>query len=174
MAEKITNKYLEAQIEALKKSENHHRNNNKPGRRRFWMYGYLRDVYRVFRVLQTQGVAKKAARRIVKQLELPIKIKSHLLRVLIEASAGAEDNRTKIKWASALRYAFGWLQQPEKLEWFFDVNGGIAGSAAKFSALRKARRQKKSQTTPASSEPPSAQSASVLPRLEAASGTDKV
>ena len=109
------------------------------------MYPYLQDVYAVFLEIQAKGISKKAARRIVKFQKMPIKRNSHLLRVLIEASAGAEDNRTKIKWASALRYAFGWLQQPERLKWFFSVNGGLAGCASKFSDLQKARRQRKLQ-----------------------------
>lgn len=165
MTEKISNKYLTTQLDFLKKSASQHRNNNKPGRRRFWMYGYLQDVYTVFRASKSQGNSKKAAERIVKRLNLPIKRNSHLIRVLIEASVGTEDNRTKIKWANALRYAFGWLQQPERLEWFFDVNGGIAGSAAKFAALQKARRQKNTQSVPASSELPAAQSASPKPLM---------
>lgn len=174
MTEKINNKYLTTQIVVLKKSAIHHRNNIKPGRRRFWMYGYLRDVYRVYRHFQSLGVSKKVVRKIVTRLKLPIKIKSHLLRALIEASAGAEDNRTKIKWANALRYAFGWLQEPERLEWFFGVNGGIAGSAAEFAFLQKARRERKLQKQSASSDPATAQIASMPSSREAANGPDRL
>jgi hypothetical protein len=145
MSETMSDKYLIKKIKVLKRSAIQHRNNNEPGQRRYWMYGYLQDVYAAFLEIQAKGTSKKAARRIVKLQKMPIKRKSHLLRVLIEASAGAEDNRTKIKWASALRYAFGWLQPAERLDWFFEVNGGIAGSAAKFAFLQKVRRQKRLQ-----------------------------
>ena len=160
MTGKINNTYLKAQINVLKKSARDHRNNTRPGQRRFWMYGYLKVVYAVFRTLKTQGVSKKSARRIVKRLKLPIKLNSHLIRVLIEVSAGPEDNRTKIKWANALRYAFGWLQQPERLEWFFQVNKGISGCAT-MQAINDGTSRKKSRKNSASSERPFAQSASM-------------
>lgn len=107
------------------------------------MYGYLENVYEVFLEFQEKEISKKAGRRLAKLLKLPIKRKSHVFRVLIEASAGLEDNRTKIKWANALRYAYGWLQPANRLEWFFGVNGGLAGSAAKFAFLQKKRREQK-------------------------------
>ena len=153
MSTKITDKYLIKTVQLLKNSATRHRSNNKPGQRRYWMYPYLQDVYEVFRDVQSQGISKKVGRRIEKLLKPPIKKKSHVIRVLIEASAGAEDNRTKIKWASALRYAFGWLQPATRLEWFFGVNGGIAGCAAKFAFLEAARRQQKLQKETSSSAP---------------------
>ena len=131
MSEKISDKCLIKKIEVLKRSATQHRNNDRPGQRRYWMYPYLRDVYEVFLELHSKDAAERTARRIVKLLNLQIRRKSHLLRVLIEATAGAEDNRAKIKWTSALRYAHGWLLPPERLEWFFDVNEGIAGCANK-------------------------------------------
>ena len=161
MSTKITDKYLIKKIQLLKNSATGHRNNINPGQRRYWMYAYLQDVYEVFLDFQTKGISKKAARRIVKLLKLPIRRKSHLLRVLVEASAGVEDNRTKIKWVNALRVAFGWLQRPTRLEWFFGVNGGIAGCAAKFAFLKAARRQRKLQKEPSSSDLSNAQSASL-------------
>ena len=159
MSTKITEKYLIKKIQLLKNSATRHRSNNKPGQRRYWMYPYLQDVYEVFRDIQSQGIAKKAGRRIVKLLRLPIKKKSHVIRVLIEASAGAEDNRTKIKWANALKYAFGWLQEPARLEWFFGVNGGLAGCTAKYADLKKARHHKRVQKQASSSAASNAQSA---------------
>ncbi len=158
MTKKINYKYLTAQIDILKKSATDHRNHNKPGQRRFWMYDFLRDVYRVYRHFESLGVSEKVARKIVKRLKLPIKRKSHLIRVLIEASVGTEDNRTKIKWTNALRYAFGWLQQPERLAWFFEVNGGIAGCVTKYAFLQQARLGKTPHSHAASSVPPAAQS----------------
>jgi len=51
--------------------------------------------------------------------------KSHPIRVLIEASAGPEDNRAKSRWTQALKYAYGWRQPAKRLKWFFEVGGGI-------------------------------------------------
>jgi hypothetical protein len=64
--------------------------------------------------------------------------------VLIEASAGPEDARQKSRWTQALKYAYGWRQSAERLEWFFQVNGGISGSARKYAINKKATRLKKS------------------------------
>jgi hypothetical protein len=72
--------------------------------------------------------------------KLSIQRKSHPIRILIEASAGREDARQKSRWSHALKYAFGWLQLPERLEWFFSVNGGIAGSARKSAILNAQRK----------------------------------
>ena len=161
MGKHVSDKYLIKRIDDLKRSALEHRNNNKPGRRRYWMYPYLQDVYALFREFQSRGISRKAGRRIIRLLHLSLRKKSHVLRALIEASAGPEDNRTKIKWASALRYAYGWLQPPERLDWFFGVNEGIAGCAAKFAFLRAARRQEKGRIEANLSDQSSAQSVSV-------------
>ena len=131
---KITDKYLIAKIEVLRRAADN-----------IELYPYLQVVYEVFLDLKSKGMAKKIARQIVKSFDLPIKRKSHLLRALIEASSTRQTNRTKSEWADALRYAYGWLQRPERLEWFFGVNDGIAGSAAKFAFLEASRRQNKPQ-----------------------------
>ena len=131
---KITDKYLIAKIEVLRRAADN-----------IELYPYLQVVYEVFLDLKSKGMAKKIARQIVKSFDLPIKRKSHLLRALIEASSTRQTNRTKSEWADALRYAYGWLQRPERLEWFFGVNDGIAGCAAKFAFLEASRRQNKPQ-----------------------------
>ena len=69
--------------------------------------------------------------------------KSHLIRILIEASAGLKDARQKSRWSQALKYAYGWRQSAERLEWFFQTNGGISGSARKYAVNSKTARQKK-------------------------------
>jgi hypothetical protein len=122
------------------------------------MYLYLRDVYEVFLDLHSKGAPERTARRIAKLLKLKISRKSHLIRVLIEATAGVEDNRAKIKWTGALRYAHGWLQRPERLERFLDVNKGIAGCTAKFAFLQKKRRERKLKEQANSSDQSLAQS----------------
>src|SRR5450756_2620027 len=109
-----------------------HRSDIRPGRRRFGIYKYLTDVYQVYRDLRSRRIARTASRRIAKLYKLSIQKKSHPIRILIEASAGPEDARQKSRWTQALRYAYGWQQPANRLKWFFKVNGGIAGSAAKL------------------------------------------
>ena len=137
MSTKITDKYLRKIIRALKKSAAKHRGDIRPGKRRFGIYKYLTEVYRVYRELRLKRTAKRSARRIAKIYKLSIKKKSHPIRVLIEASAGPEDARQKSRWSQALKYAYGWRQRPERLEWFFKVNGGISGSAKNYAAKNK-------------------------------------
>jgi hypothetical protein len=124
----------------LRKSADNHRNDIRPGRRRFGVYRFLRDVYQVYIDLRSKRIARKAARRIAKQMHLLIRNNSHPIRILIEASAGVEDNRTKSKWVQALKYAHGWRQPAKRLKWFFEANGGIAGSARKYANLKGRRK----------------------------------
>ena len=121
-----------------------HRSDIRPGKRRFGLYRYLRDVYELYLELRSKRIARKATRQIVKICKLSLKKKSHPIRILIEASAGPEDARQKSRWTQALRYAFGWRQPAKKLKWFFKVNGGIAGSAAKLAVRDGTTRREKS------------------------------
>jgi hypothetical protein len=77
--------------------------------------------------LRSRRIARKATRRIAKICKLSIRKKSHSIRILIEASAGPEDNRAKSRWTQALKYAYGWRQPAKRLKWFFEEAGGIAG-----------------------------------------------
>jgi hypothetical protein len=63
---------------------------------------------------------------------------------LIEASAGPEDARQKSRWSQALKYVYGWRQPAKKLKWFLQMNGGIAGSAAKLAVRDGTTRREKS------------------------------
>ncbi len=131
----------------LRKSANKHRNDTRPGRRRFGVYRYLTDVYQVYLEFRSRRIARKATRRIAKQMHLSIRNNSHPIRILIEGSAVAEDNRTKSRWSQALKFAFGWRQRPERLKWFFKETGGIAGSARKYAALQASRKPTQIMTT---------------------------
>jgi hypothetical protein len=144
MSTRITDEYLRKIIETLKQSASKHRGDTRPGRRRFGIYKYLADIYRIYRELRLKRNAKKSTRRIAKLFKLAIQRKSHPIRILIEASAGPEDARQKSRWTQALKYAYGWLQLPERLEWFFSVNGGIAGCARKYALNKGTTRRKKS------------------------------
>jgi hypothetical protein len=124
----------------LRKSADKHRNDTRPGRRRFGVYRYLTDVYQVYLEFRSRRIARKATRRIAKQMRLSIRNNSHPIRILIEASAVAEDNRTKSRWTQALKYADGWGQRPERLNWFFKECRGIAGCARKYADLKGRRK----------------------------------
>lgn|SRR5579862_2227315 len=147
---KCTDEYLRRKIRKLEKSAERHRHDLRPGKRRFGVYRFLRDVYELYVELRSRRIARKATRRIVKLAQLPIRKDSHPIRVLIEATAGSEDNRAKSRWVQALRYAFGWRQRPHRLKWFFQVNGGIAGSAAKRAMRDGTARRKAPMANPAS------------------------
>ena len=142
MSTKITDEYLQKTIRTLKKSASKHRNDNRPGRRRFGLYRYLRDVYQVYLEFRSRRIARKATRRIAKISKLSLQRKSHPIRILIEASAGPEDARQKSRWSQALKCAHGWLLPATRLKWFFKVTGGIAGSARKYAINKKAARRK--------------------------------
>jgi len=138
----ISDKYLRKRIRTLKRSAAKHRGDTRPGKRRFGLYRYLRDVYQIYLDLRSRRMARKATRRIAKISKVSIQKKSHPLRILIEASAGPEDPRQKSRWTQALKYAVGWHQPAERLKWFFKVNGGIAGSARKYAVNNKTARRK--------------------------------
>jgi hypothetical protein len=138
----------------LRKSAKKHRNDTRPGKRRFGVYKYLGSVYELYLQFRSRRIARKATRRIVKEMHLAIRRNSHPIRVLIESSAGGEDNRTKSRWLRALKYAHGWLQPAERLTWFFTVNGGISGSAAKYAKLQRARKSEKGGQAPKAPDSP--------------------
>jgi hypothetical protein len=104
----------------------------------------LADVYQVYLDLRSRRQATTATRRIAKLFKLSIQKKSHPIRVLIEASAGREDGRQKSRWTQALKYVYGWRQPAKRLKWFFSVNGGISGSAAKLAVRDGTTRREKS------------------------------
>ena len=91
----LCDKYLREIIRTLKQSAAKHRSDIRPGKRRFGLYRYLRDVYELYLELRSKRKARTATRRIAKICKLSIQRKSHPIRILIEASAGPEDNRAK-------------------------------------------------------------------------------
>ena len=137
MANVTKSKYLRDDINCLRGSARH--NLRGPEKR---VLDYLCDVYGVFLKLETKGRATKAARRIAQAWNLSIREKTHLARVLIEASAGTQREGVKEQWAYALRFAIGWNQPAARLKWFVGSNDGIAGCACEFEFLRICRRRK--------------------------------
>jgi hypothetical protein len=124
-----------------------HRSDTRPGKRRFGLYRYLRDVYELYFALRLERSARRATQRIAKISKLSIKKKSHPIRILIEASAGPEDARQKSRWTQALKYAYGWQQPANRLKWTLETNGGISGCARKYADLQVRRKPTKRVTT---------------------------
>jgi hypothetical protein len=143
MSTRITDEYLRKIISTLKQSAVKHRGDTRPGRRRFGLYRFLRNVYELYLELRFKRSARKATRRIAKLFKLSIQRKSHPIRILIEASAGPEDNRAKSRWVQALKYVDGWKLPPKKVRWCFNENGGIAGCARKYADLQARRKPTK-------------------------------
>src|SRR5674476_147613 len=143
----LTDKYLRKIIRTLKISASKHRGDTRPGKRRFGLYRYLRDVYQVYLDLRSRRIAEKSTRRIAKMMKLSVQKRSHPIRILIEASAGPEDNRAKSRWTQALRYAYGWRQPGNKLKLTLETSGGISGCARKYAELQGRRKPTKIMTT---------------------------
>jgi hypothetical protein len=91
----INDQHLREIIGTLKKSAAKHRNDTRPGKRRFGIYKYLRDVYQAYLDLRSRRIARKAARRIAKIYKLQTRKKSHPIRILIEASASGGSEAKK-------------------------------------------------------------------------------
>ena len=161
-----------------KKSALKHHNDMRPGRRRVWLHGYLTDVFRIFLEFKSRRFAKSATRRMAKIFNLPIGIKSHPVRILIEASAGREDSRAKSRWTQALRYAYKCRVATRELDGFFKLNKGVAGCASKFATPRADRNSEKLLKDGSSSDQPNAQGdvqrqpVSQTPNNSAVSGSD--
>ena len=147
MSTRITDEYLRKIIETLKQSASKHRGDTRPGKRRFGIYKYLRNVYQCYVDLRSRRMARTGARRIVKISKLSIQRKSHQIRILIEASAGPEDARQKSRWTQALKYAYGWRLPAAQLKWCFEKTGGISGCARKYANLQARRKPTKIITT---------------------------
>lgn len=148
MTEKISNRYLRNEIKRLIKSAKRNRFKG-----RFGLQKYLIDVFSLHIEWETRGIAQRAARRIAKLLQLSGYNQSHPIRVLINATAGAENAKQKSRWYRALRYALTWPGGPEKLEMCFEVFGGIAGTAGKWPRYQETRQATKSVLTVGSGDP---------------------
>jgi len=105
-------------------------------RQRFAFYEYLGAVYAFYALLRRKKEAKKAARRIAKLFDVRSQKRTHSIRVIIDATSAA-DEKTKSRWARALRYAWYGRQWWKDIDELFRSNGGVAGCAKEIAALRK-------------------------------------
>ena len=88
MGAKLTDEYLRHMIKLLKKSARENRFDCRPGKRRFGLYDYLSDLYAVYLELKSKGLAKKAARKLIKRLHLRVQRGSHPIRVSLKHRQG--------------------------------------------------------------------------------------
>ena len=105
-------------------------------RSRFAFYDYLAAVFELYVQLRRRSQAKPSARRIAKLFGLRKQDRTHPIRVIIDATSTA-DIKTRSRWSRALRYAWQERKIWRDLRAFLRENGGPAGCARQFSAIRK-------------------------------------
>ena len=107
-------------------------------RSRFAFYDYLASVFELHVQLRRTKQAKKATTLIAKLFGLRSQRRTHLIRVIIDATSTAEI-KTKSRWNRALRYAWRERKTWTDLKSFLRKNGGPAGCARRFAAIRTAK-----------------------------------
>jgi hypothetical protein len=105
-------------------------------RSRFAFYDYLAAVFELYVQLRRRNQAKPSARRIAKLFGLRNQKHSHCITTIIDATSAA-DIKTKSRWSRALRYAWRERNTWADLTSFLRENGGPAGCARQFAAIRK-------------------------------------
>jgi hypothetical protein len=105
-------------------------------RSRFAFYEYLAAVFELYVQLRRTKQVKSWARRIGKLFGLRKQDRTHPIRVMIDATSTA-DLKTKSRWSRALRYAWQERKTWKDLGSFLRENGGPAGCARQFPAIRK-------------------------------------
>jgi hypothetical protein len=108
-------------------------------RSRFAFYDYLATVFELYVQLRQTNQAKKAARIIARLFGLRTEERAHPIRVIIDATSTA-DLKTRSRWTRALRYAGRERRAWTDLKRFLRENGGPAGCAKKFAAVKAEKR----------------------------------
>jgi hypothetical protein len=108
-------------------------------RSRFAFYDYLAAVFELYVQLRRRIQAKPSARRIAKLFGRRKQKRTHLIRVMIDATSTA-DLKTKSRWSRALRYAWQERKTWKDLGSFLHENGGPAGCAEQFAAINSSGR----------------------------------
>ncbi len=104
-------------------------------RRRFAFIAYLGAVYTFYELLRRKRVAKSSAHRIAKLFGIRIQKRTDQIRFILDATS-ASDSKAKSRASRALRYAWREREKWTDLGALFSRVGGVAGAAAKWSALR--------------------------------------
>jgi hypothetical protein len=105
-------------------------------RSRFAFYDYLAAVFELYVQLRRRNQAKSSARRIAKLFGLRKQDRTHPIRVILDASSTA-DIKIRSRWTRALKYAWRERKTWTNLISFLRENGGPAGCARQFAAIRK-------------------------------------
>jgi hypothetical protein len=105
-------------------------------RNRFAFYDYLAAVFELYVQLRRRNQAKPSAQRIAKLFGISKQDRTHPIRVIIDATSTV-DNKTRSRWTRALRYAWRERKIWTDLASFLRENGGPAGCARQFAAIRK-------------------------------------
>ncbi len=128
----ISDLQLRQTIDALRKLER----KCFASRSRFAFYDYLAAVFELYVRLRRTGQAKRAARLIAKFFGLRNQKRTHPIRVIIDATSTA-DLKTKSRWTRALRYAWRERKTWTDFTSFLRENGGPAGCAKQFAAIKR-------------------------------------
>jgi hypothetical protein len=105
-------------------------------RSRFAFYGYLAAVFELYVQLRRRKQAKPLARRIANLFGLRKPNRTHPIRTIIDATS-TTDIKTRSRWSRALRYAWRERKIWTEFQAFLRENGGPAGCARQFAAIRK-------------------------------------
>jgi hypothetical protein len=108
-------------------------------RRRFAFYNYLAAVFELYVQLRRTKRAKRAATLIARLFGLRQQNRAHPIRTIIEATSAA-DIKTKSRWTRALKYAWQERKTWTNLRSFLRENGGPAGCADQFAAIKSSGR----------------------------------
>jgi hypothetical protein len=96
---------------------------------RYAPYEFLQHVYRIYCRWRNRGDVGRHKSMLLSLTLQDARAAHHPLRVLIDASNGSLEAKTKSRWTRALEYALGENVKPRRLPLFFRTNGGIAGCA---------------------------------------------
>jgi hypothetical protein len=116
-------------------------NRMKSNQRQFEIYSYLSLIYRTYRSWKRRKIARKTARLIAHQLDIPWRKNVSPIRILIEATLPSADPKQKSRWVRALQYASLKAAPAKSLKEFFRARHGIAG-CARLAAKRKPRQDR--------------------------------
>jgi hypothetical protein len=110
-------------------------------RQRFGFIVYLSAVLKVYSQLKRKRIAKISVNRIAKVFGIRTQKRTHPIRIIIDATS-ASDSKAKSRASRALRYAWREREQWTDLGALFSQVGGVAGAAARWSALRSRDRNR--------------------------------
>jgi hypothetical protein len=96
---------------------------------RFAVYDFLSAVYRTHRSWKRREIARRMARVLARQMNIPWRKDVSPIRVLIEATLPDADPKKKSRWVRALQYASMRGVSANDLREFFGNHRGIAGCA---------------------------------------------